>query len=101
MSDTEKDKSSFTGSPPSSREKIHSYRNNGGKRSRNYRSGRNARNGNGNSKSGNETGFRENSAPIDLSNIQLTTEEKKDLDLKNLKVKRHSFSYEISSQVED
>ena len=43
MSDTEKDKSSFTGSPPSSREKIHSYRNNGGKRSRNYGSGRNAR----------------------------------------------------------
>ena len=58
-------------------------------------------NGNGNSKSGNETGFRENSAPIDLSNIQLTTEEKKGFGFKEFKVKRHSFSYEISSQVED
>ena len=88
MPDIEKDKPSFTGSQPSSREKSHSYRNNGGKRSRNYGPNRNSRNGNGNSKSGNEAHAKENpNSSIDLSNIQLTTEEKKDLDLKNLKSK--------------
>ena len=88
MSDIEKDKSSFAGSPSSHREKTHSYRSNGGsKRSRNYGSGRNSRNGNGNPKAGSEVHSKENLTPIDLSNIQLTEEEKKDLDLKNLRSK--------------
>ena len=89
MSDIEKDKSSFTGSPSSNREKSHSYRGNGGKRSRNYGSNRNnLRNNNGNSNFGNEVNSRDNSlASVDLSNIQLTEDEKKELDLKNLRSK--------------
>ena len=86
MSDIEKEKSSFTGSSFANREKSsHSYRGNGGKRSRNYGPGRNSRNGNGNSYPGNEG--KEQSPPVDLSNIKLTEEEKKELDLKNLKSK--------------
>ena len=90
MSDIEKDKSSFTGSPSSNREKPHhSYRGNGGKRSRNYGSNRNSsRNSNGNSNFGNEVSSRDNNlASVDLSNIQLTEDEKKELDLKNLRSK--------------
>lgn len=85
MSDIEKEKSSFVSSLPSNRDKAHSYRGNGGKRSRNYGSNRNPRNGG--SYSGNENGAKEQSPPVDLSNITLTEEEKKALDLKNLKSK--------------
>ena len=77
----EKDKS-FTGSP-SNREKTHSYRGNNGKKSRNY--GSNNRNNLRNGSSHNE--IKEQIPPVDLSNITLTEEEKKGLDLKNLKSK--------------
>lgn len=88
MSDIEKDKTSFVGSPSQNREKPHSYRGNGGKRSRNYGLNRNhSRNSGGNPHIGNEAGSKENTAPVDLSNIKLTEEEKKELDLKNLKSK--------------
>ena len=87
MSDIEKEKSSFTGLPSSNREKPHSYRGNGGKRSRNYGSGRNPRNGNGNSYSGNEaSSSKELSVPVDLSNITLTEEEKKGSGFKKFKI---------------
>ena len=83
MSDNiEKDKSSFTGLPSSNREKNHPYRGNNGKKSRYYSS--NSRNNLRNTNSHNE---KESTPPVDLSNITLTEEEKKDLDLKNLKSK--------------
>ena len=98
MSDIEKDKSSFTGAPSSNREKPHSFRGNGGKRSRNYGSGRNnPRNGNGNSNLGNEAGSKDRSNPVDLSNITLTEEERKRVGFKKSQIQRHSFSYKISS----
>lgn len=88
MSDIEKDKSSFTGAPSSNREKPHSFRGNGKNRSRRYGSGHNnSRNGNGASNPGNEARLRDKSPPVDLSNITLTEEEKKELDLKNLRSK--------------
>ena len=79
-----KDKSSFTGS--SNREKSHSYRGNNnknGKKSRPYNNRNNLRNG---SSPQNEP-VKEQGPPVDLSDITLTEEEKKDLDLKNLKSK--------------
>ena len=84
MSIIEKDKPFFTDSSSPHREKSHSYRGNGGKRTKNY--GRsNSRNGNGNK--GNEKSSKDQSPPVDLSNITLTEEEKKGLHLKNLKSK--------------
>ena len=85
MSDIEKEKSSFAGSLSSSRDKTYSYRGNGGKRSRHYGSNRSSRNGN--AYSGNDNGVKEQTPAVDLSNITLTEEEKKALDLKNLKSK--------------
>ena len=86
MSDnTTKDKS-FTGSPSSNREKAHSYRGNNGKKSRGY-SAHNRNHLRNGSAPHNETTNKEPSPPIDLSDITLTEEEKKDLDLKNLKSK--------------
>ncbi len=88
MSDIEKDKPSFAGSLSSNREKPHSFKRNGGKRSKNYDSNRNHLRG-GNSLPGSEAGLkeREKSPPVDLSSITLTEEEKKELDLKNLRSK--------------
>lgn len=87
MSDIEKDKPSFAGSPSSNRDKSHSYRGNGGKRSRYSPSRNHTRNGNHHPHSGNELAVREPAPPVDLSNIKLTEEEKKELDLKNLRAK--------------
>ena len=81
-----KDKSSFTGAQSSSnKEKTHSYRGNNNKKSRSYSS-------NGRSHLRNGSAFqnepvKELLPPVDLSDIKLTEEEKKDLDLKNLKSK--------------
>jgi len=89
MSDIEKDKSSFTSPSSQNPGKPHSYRGNGGKRSR-YSSRNHSHNRNtsgGNSSSGADSNSRENSPPVDLSNIKLTEEEKKELDLKNLRSK--------------
>ena len=81
-----KDKSSFTGSSASNREKTHSYRgNNVGKKSRNYNP--NSRNNLRNGGAHRNEPAKEQSPPVDLSDITLTEEEKKDLDLKNLKSK--------------
>ncbi len=78
----EKDKPPFpSGAPAPSREKPHSYSRNGGKRAR-YGLRGNTRNG-----PGGESAYREPSPPVDLSSIKLTEEEKKELDLKNLKSK--------------
>ena len=90
MSDTEKGKSSFTGSSPTShREKSHNYRGrgNGNNRSRNFGSVRNNLRGvNGNSTPGGENN-KDQSENVDLSNITFTEAEKKELDLKNLRSK--------------
>ena len=80
-----KDKSSFTGSPSSNREKTHSYRGNNGKKSRGY--GSNNRNHLRNGGAPHNETAKEPAPPVDLSDITLTEEEKKDLDLKNLKSK--------------
>ena len=80
---TTKDKS-FMGSSPSNRDKAHSYRGGNGKKTRSYSNNRShSRNG---SSFQNEP-VKELSPPVDLSDITLTEEEKKDLDLKNLKSK--------------
>ena len=82
----EKDKTSFTSSSLSTnKEKTHSYKGNNGKKSRNYNS--NNRNNLRNGGSHKETTAKEPAIPVDLSNITLTAEEKKGLDLKNLKSK--------------
>ena len=86
MSDSiTKDKSSFTGLQSSNKEKTHSYRGNNNKKPRSYNpNGRSyLRNG---GISQNEP-VREAGPPVDLSDITLTEEEKKALDLKNLKSK--------------
>lgn len=88
MSDIEKDKSSFTGSSSSNPGKTHSYRGKEGKRSR-YGSARNhVRNGNsGHHPDGHEMASKEPVVPVNLSDIKLTEEEKKDLELKTLRSK--------------
>ena len=84
------DKSSHTTSSSSgSRNDKPYYRGNGGnKMSRGYNPRNNHRNGNKPNNRGNESTSRNHSPSIDLSNIELTEEEKKDLDLKNLKSTR-------------
>ena len=97
MSDVEKAKASFSSTSQGvSREKTYSSRGNGGKRNNyraNYGSDRGQRNGNN---SGNTLGSDrpvETSPPVDLSDIHLTEEEKKELDFKNLKSKEiHSLT---------
>lgn len=86
MSDSiTKDKSSFTGMSSSNREKSHSYRGKNGKKSRYNNS--NNRNSLRNGIPNESHSVKEPSPPVDLSDITLTEEEKKDLDLKNLKSK--------------
>lgn len=93
MSDTEKEKSSFTKNS-GSRDR-HSSKGNGSRKSH-YRTG-----GNSNSSKGNDKSFKGNNAknninnagssiesePVDLSGVKLTEEEKKDLNLKTLRRK--------------
>ena len=91
MSDIEKEKTSFTHASVSHREKHQSHRNNNGKRSRHYNSSSGSRNNNTRHSNGmslsSQQHSREEIPPVDLSNIILTEDEKKALDLKNLKSK--------------
>ena len=81
----EKDKSSHKEGAPS-HGRSHSYKINNNKKSKNY--SRNNRNGKAfNSQPFNSQPEAVSSPPVDLSNITLTAEEKKELDLKNLKSK--------------
>ena len=82
----EKNKSSFKeNSPNVGRERPHSYKMNNNKKSKNYSSPRHNRNGkNFHSQPQPEVA---SGPPVDLSNITLTPDEKKELDLKNLKSK--------------
>ncbi|MBC6415734.1 MAG: transcription termination factor Rho [Bdellovibrionales bacterium] len=92
MSDIEKDKSSRAGFSALKRDKNHSYKFGNGKKSKNYRNN-NSRSNPNKFNASNEAISRENTAPVDLSNITLTEEEKKELDLKNLRSKDiHSLS---------
>lgn len=85
MSDTSKEKSSFTVAQSQNRDKqSNHYKSNNGKKSRNYGSNRGQRNGN--FYSYNED-HKESQTPVDLSDITLTAEEKQNLNLKDLKSK--------------
>ena len=94
MSDIEKDKSSWTGyQTGGKRDKNLSYKSGNGKKSKNYRNNNNYSRTGKNCNSSNESSSKESLASVDLSNITLTEEEKKELDLKNLRSKDiHSLS---------
>ena len=82
-----KDKSSFTSSSSSNREKSYSYRGNNNKNNKKSRNYSNNRNNSRNGPSPQNEPVKEQGPPVDLSDITLTEEEKKGLDLKNLKSK--------------